>query len=1003
MTDTTEELVPKNKPSPYVKRWWSLQLTQTRTETRRLGRRSYARRNDPADTAHEEYRAARNRYAEAIERSKKEHWRDFLDGIDQKTIWTAHRYASADMSDGGRARIPTLETTQANGTRLVAETNKQKEDLLFDTFFPKPSTDTERIPLNYEYPPPAFEYEPITDAQIRRAIDKLNPFKAPGENGIPNVLIKQCADILLPYIGPLFRATFELKTYPAEWKDSITRVLRKPGRANYTAPGAYRPIALLDTIGKVLSACVAEDLVKMTEKYHLLPEHHFGCRPGRTTTDAIQYVVGETKDAWRRGKVMGVLYLDIKGAFPSIILERLTHNMRRRGIPVEYTEWISRKVQNRLTTISFDDYTSVARLIGRGMDQGCPLSAIAYQFYNGDLLDIVRGRKGENSVGFVDDTTIMAEGTDLEEAFEKLTDIMTRPGGAYSWAAKHDCQFAVEKFGLMGLTRRREKNPMKPSKTRPIARPPIKIGQHTVKPTPTHKFLGLIMDQELRFKEHVNYALKKGEAYISQYKRLTRPTKGVTAKHMRTYYLTVAVPKLLYAADVFLTPATGRSKGTKGSVNKLARIQRQAALDITGALKTTANDTLNAHANLLPFPLLVSKLVHRAAVRLACLPDSHPLAAKVKKAAKRYVKHHRSPLHEMMHAYGLDPERMEKIQTVVFGPKWNPAFDTRIPRNKEQAIEEVRTDGAEVVVFSDGSCIDGGVGAAAVLYKNGKENRSARLYLGPESEHTVFEAELAGAAIAAKMLNTERSDKYTVALDNQAAIQTTRREKAIPGQYLVNAVHRQLHGVAESQAGARVVMRWVPGHEGVEGNERADEEAKKAAQGETSHEWDIPIECRGVLPISKAAETQRHNAKLNQEARAIFAKSPRAPFALEIDPTMPSAAFSKITKNLPRRHTSLLIQLRTGHIALNKYLHKIGKADSPLCPECRHTSETVHHYLFRCPAFSEQRKRLEKKLKRGANSVRTLLGGHKAIKHLFRYIHDTKRFEKSHGDVSLPR
>jgi hypothetical protein len=84
---------------------------------------------------------------------------------------------------------------------------------------------------------------------------------------------------------------FELKTYPAEWKDSITKVLRKPGKANYTVPGAYRPIALLDTIGKVLSACVAEDLVKMTETYHLLPDHHFGCRPGRTTTDAIHYVV----------------------------------------------------------------------------------------------------------------------------------------------------------------------------------------------------------------------------------------------------------------------------------------------------------------------------------------------------------------------------------------------------------------------------------------------------------------------------------------------------------------------------------------------------------------------------------------------------------------------------------------------------------------------------------------------------------------------------------------
>jgi hypothetical protein len=201
---------------------------------------------------------------------------------------------------------------------------------------------------------------------------------------------------------------------------------------------------------------------------------------------------------------------------------------------------------------------------------------------------------------------------------------------------------------------------------------------------------------------------------------------------------------------------------------------------------------------------------------------------------------------------------------------------------------------------------------------------------------------------------------------------------------------------------ARVVMRWVPGHEGVEGNERADEEAKRAAKGETSHEWEIPIECRGVLPISRAAEIQRHNAELNRQARAIFAKSPRAPFALEIVPTMTSAAFSRITKDMPRRHTSLLVQLRTGHVALNKYLHKIGKADSPLCPACRSTHETVHHYLFRCPAFGEQRNSLEKRLKRGANSVKTLLGGHKAMKHLFRYIHDTGQFEKSHGDVSLP-
>jgi hypothetical protein len=154
------------------------------------------------------------------------------------------------------------------------------------------------------------------------------------------------------------------------------------------------------------------------------------------------------------------------------------------------------------------------------------------------------------------------------------------------------------------------------------------------------------------------------------------------------------------------------------------------------------------------------------------------------------------------------------------------------------------------------------------------------------------------------------------------------------------------------------------------------------------------------LPISRAAEIQRHDAELKRQARAIFAKSPRASFTHEIDPTMPSAAFARITKDMTRRHASLLIQLRIGHVALNKYMHKIGKTSSPICTQCQSAQETVHHYLFQCPAFNEQRKIMEKRLKRGANSIRTLLGGHKAMKHLFQYIHDTKRFEKSHGDVS---
>ncbi|KAF8591798.1 hypothetical protein K439DRAFT_1290926, partial [Ramaria rubella] len=116
----------------------------------------------------------------------------------------------------------------------------------------------------------------VSDTQITRAIRKLNPFKAPGKNGICNSVLINCADILIPYLGPLYCATFNLNIYPASWRDSITVIIRKPGKLTYSDPGVFRPIALLDTIGKVLSSCIAESIVHKSEERAILPPNHFG-------------------------------------------------------------------------------------------------------------------------------------------------------------------------------------------------------------------------------------------------------------------------------------------------------------------------------------------------------------------------------------------------------------------------------------------------------------------------------------------------------------------------------------------------------------------------------------------------------------------------------------------------------------------------------------------------------------------------------------------------------
>jgi len=190
---------------------------------------------------------------------------------------------------------------------------------------------------------------------------------------------------------------------------------------------------------------------------------------------------------------------------------------------------------------------------------------------------------------------------------------------------------------------------------------------------------------------------------------------------MRRFYITIAIPHMLYATDLFLTTQTDRTKGTKGFINRLGQVKCQAALHATGALRTAPMDSLDAHADLLPFPLLVEKLLHRVATRIATLPKTHPLATHANKAARKYVKRHRAPLHELLHSNKIDPNEYEVIRPIRPSPKQSPRYSIQIPADRNLVPEKLMKFNQETKVYSNGSCIDGKVGAAAVMFKKGEE------------------------------------------------------------------------------------------------------------------------------------------------------------------------------------------------------------------------------------------------------------------------------------------
>jgi len=96
----------------------------------------------------------------------------------------------------------------------------------------------------------------------------------------------------------------------------------------------------------------------------------------------------------------------------------------------------------------------------------------------------------------------------------------------------------------MWLTRRREQNLLGAPKTRPMQLHLIFLQGVKVLVVANHKFLGVIINQELRWKEHMNHMLHKGTNWVTQYCRLAKLLCGVSAKFMRWFYTMVAVLKM---------------------------------------------------------------------------------------------------------------------------------------------------------------------------------------------------------------------------------------------------------------------------------------------------------------------------------------------------------------------------------------------------------------------------------------------------------------------------
>ena len=829
------ESTPWARISQHSKRYWSQECTDTVKDARKL-RRVYSENRTWENW--ESYQHAVDRKGKIVARHGRDTFRETVEGAGRsdKSLFLLAKWARNRSSTSDEV-VPPLRGPQGE-----AATAREKAELLFQAHFPPPPVVDLSDMDGFEYPLPIEDGPRLTAEEVLRALKKPSQDKAPGPNGVPNRVLRACEWHAVHHIRSLFQACLNTGFQPRRFNAAATVMIRKPGtQRDYTDPKAYRPVALLDTLGKALESIVSDRIRFAVEKYATLPKTQMGARKQRSVDTALSLVTEKVHTIWSgdRSRVASLLCLDVAGAFDNVSHERLLYNMRKRRVLGALLNWVADFLKERRTTLSIAGYTLPNRRVNVGIPQGSPLSPILYLFYNADLLDVCEDTKLRTSAtGFVDDVNILTYSTSTESNCNKLTKIYE---SCEEWASKHGSRFSAKKHELIHFTRTPKRFNMGAS---------LQLGGDRVQATNSVRVLGVQLDSKLRWQPHVRLLQAKLMARTTAIQSITGSTWGLPIHTSRRVYSAVSRPAITHGAAAWYIPA-GLRGHRKGDVAKLRTIQGQSLRAVTGAYRATSVEELEIETSIMPLNLHLEKLIAKSIIRQAAR-RSRDAVEEATRRIRNDIKGKRGRKTRLRPTPGEDKrEWMERLITAYGGlneegpyrwresiadpystPSWEMPLRVEIEIDAETAGDMYNADQTphQRRIYTDGNGKDVEVTAAAVDMSGWEYTRK----LGGPGIALVHHGELEGLTTAVEELarrckNAGGAAKdlvYVAYTDSQASLKVVQGGTSEWDQARLRRIIDASKRIVEE--GGVLRMAWIPGHHDVPGNERADRATNRA-------------------------------------------------------------------------------------------------------------------------------------------------------------------------------
>lgn len=406
-----------------------------------------------------------------------------------------------------------------------------------------------------------FHLKPTHKEEVEKVITSLKNKRSCGFDDIPVSLLKSIKTQISPVITHLINSSFVAGYFPDKLKISkVVPVFKKDDPSKVLN---YRPVSLLPTISKIFEKIVHNQLVAFLINYKLFDNIQHGFRVGRSVVTASVSFIESIIESVDRGEETVGIFMDLSKAFDSVKHKILIEKLKLLGIVNNSLDWFKSYLNNRYQYVEISyvseqhrlmKVSSQQKLIKYGVPQGSILGPLLFLCYIKNIGETFSQIPRENLCLYADDANLKISANSVDQ-IEVLSYVELSHISQYF--VNHNLNLNSGKTNFINF---------KTFQNKKLHQPNIAIDCTPLEIKSKANFLGLIIDENLQWNDHVDKIIPKINSGIYALKKMSFLCDTIT---LRTIYFAYIHSHIQYGLCLY-----GSTKNT--NLDQILKLQKKS-------------------------------------------------------------------------------------------------------------------------------------------------------------------------------------------------------------------------------------------------------------------------------------------------------------------------------------------------------------------------------------------------------------------------------------------